>query len=250
MNIIDSERNEKERWTTGKMRVAVVDAEEIWRKRAAKVIRECSEEEVYVHTFSSGDALLEEKERYEIVVLDIEMPGRNGFRTAFEYKVNYPDAVIMILTERFEFMKKGYLIGAFRYMDKFAIYEEMKEALSSARKLLKRDEVVHVNSVNRGDMPIVLKDIVYIETGERNVLVHTYNRVHECKNLMRDLERELSGQGFFRCHKSFIVNLDAITRIEKTCVHLAEGKKAMVGARRYALLKKKYIERIKECANL
>lgn len=58
MNIIDSERNEKERWTTGKMRVAVVDAEEIWRKRAAKVIRECSEEEVYVHTFSSGDALL------------------------------------------------------------------------------------------------------------------------------------------------------------------------------------------------
>ena len=73
------------------MKIAVVDDEEIWRRKATKVIKEYLQEEATIRTYSSGDALLEENEEYKIVVLDVEMQGKDGFDTALEYKVSYPD---------------------------------------------------------------------------------------------------------------------------------------------------------------
>ena len=46
------------------MKIAVVDDEEIWRRKATKVIKEYLQEEATIRTYSSGDALLEENEEY------------------------------------------------------------------------------------------------------------------------------------------------------------------------------------------
>lgn len=232
------------------MKIAVVDDEEIWRRKATKVIKEYLQEEATIRTYSSGDALLEENEEYKIVVLDVEMQGKDGFDTALEYKVSYPDAIIIMLTTHLELMNKGYVVDAFRYVDKLNMNEEMREAIISTRKLLERDEVVQINVVNLGSIPVVLKDIIYLETEKRKVLVHTYDTVYECSDSIGSLEQKLPEQIFFRCHKSYIVNLDAIKKIDNVYVHMADGNKAMVGVKKYATLKKKYIERKYEYANL
>lgn len=232
------------------MRIAIVDDEEIWRKKAANVIKKYLQEEAAICNYSSGDALLETNEEYKIVILDIEMQGKDGFDTALEYKVSYPDAIIIMLTTHLELMKKGYVVDAFRYVDKINMDEEMKEAMTSARKLLERDNVIQINVVNTGSIPVVLKDIIYIETEKRKVLVHTYDTIYECSDSIGSLEQKLPERFFFRCHKSYIVNMDAIKKLENVFVHMADGNKAMVGVKKYATLKKKYIQRKYEYANL
>lgn len=232
------------------MKIAVVDGDKIWREKAVEVIRGYLEKEVSIHTFCSGVALLEENKQYEIVVLDIELQGKDGFQTAVEYNVSYPDSIIIMLTKHLEMSRKGYLAGAFRYVDKCNMYEEMAEALSAARKRLGRYHIVRINVVNLGNIPIVQKDIICIETRMRKVFVHTYDNVYECSDSLGNLEKVLSEKCFFRCHKSYIVNLDAIKKIENVVVHMADGNKAMVGIKKCATLKKKYIQRKYEYVNL
>ena len=230
------------------MKIAVVDDEKIWRNKAVEIIKEYFEE-VSISTFASGEGLLDNNEEYAIVILDIEMQGKDGFQTALEYKISYPDAIIIMLTTHIELSRKGYVVDAFRYVDKTKMCEEMEEAFFSAKKVLERFSVVQINVIGIGSIPVVLKDIIYIETKERKVLVHTYDNVYECSESIGNLEKKLSEKGFFRCHKSYIVNLDAIKKIDKVFVYMADGDKVMVGTKKYATLKKAYIKRKCEYAN-
>lgn len=232
------------------MKIAIVDDEKTWRQNAGRVVREYfDKEEASLSLFCSGDAFLEQNTEYEIVVLDIEMPGKDGFETAVEYKVCYPDTVIIMLTTHLELSRKGYMVDAFRYVDKTKMQEELYEAFDSAKKLLGRNRAVPINVVNIGEIPVVLKDIVYIETDRRKVLVHTFDNEYECSDSIGSLEEMLSEEGFFRCHKSYLVNLDAIKKFDHTFVYMANGRKAMVGVKKYPALKKQYIQRKYEYAN-
>lgn len=237
------------------MKIAIVDDDKEWRQNALRVTKQYFEEgDIVVKCFSSGEALLEKNEKYEIVILDIEMPGRDGFQTACEYKVSYPDVIIIMLTTHLELSRKGYEVDAFRYVDKLHIKEELEAAFFSAKKLLERNKIVEISVVNLGQIPLALKDIIYIETKGRKVLVHTYNNEYECSDSIRSFEENLCGEGFFRCHKSNIVNLDAIKKIDQlryggAYAHMADGGTVMIAVRKYAELKKKYINRRYEYAN-
>lgn len=237
------------------MKIAIVDDDKQWRQNALRVTKQYFEEEdIVVKSFASGDAFLAKNEQYEILILDVEMPGIDGFQTACEYKVSYPDVIIIMLTTHLELSRKGYEVDAFRYVDKLHIKEELEAAFFAAKKLLGRNKIVEISVVNQGQLPLSLKDIVYIETSGRKVLVHTYNNEYECSNSIRSLETLLCEDGFYRCHKSIIVNLDAIKKIEMDRLggfyaHMAGGEKVMVAVRKYAELKKKYINRKYEYAN-
>lgn len=131
------------------MKIAIVDDDKEWRQNALRVTKQYFEEgDIVVKCFSSGEALLEKNEKYEIVILDIEMPGRDGFQTACEYKVSYPDVIIIMLTTHLELSRKGYEVDAFRYVDKLHIKEELEAAFFSAKKLLERNKIVEISVVN------------------------------------------------------------------------------------------------------
>lgn len=237
------------------MKIAIVDDDKQWRQNALTITKRCFEDEdMEVECFRSGDALLSRNEKYEILILDIEMPGRDGFLTAYEYKVSYPEVIIIMLTTHLELSRKGYEVDAFRYVDKLQIENELEAAFFSAKKLLGRNKIVEINVVNLGRIPLSIKDIVYIETCRRKVLVYTYNNTYECSDSISSLDTLLGEDGFYRCHKSYIVNIDAIKKMEQTnyggiYAHMAGGEKVMIAVRKYPELKKKYINRKYAYAN-
>jgi DNA-binding LytR/AlgR family response regulator len=60
---------------------------------------------------------------------------------------------------------------------------------------------------------VCLKDVVYIESQNRNCVIHTKNEKYTDHNTLNYYEERLQSKGFFRIQKSFIVNLDYITEI-------------------------------------
>lgn len=225
------------------MKIAIVDDEEIWRtKTEQKVFAYRFIDDIEVEKYASGENFLKQRKKYDIVFLDVEMNRLDGFETASFYRKLFPNAVIIILTTHTELSRKGYMVNAFRYIDKANMGCEIEEALCSAEMLLKRNRTIEVDEIGIGKISIVVSDIYYIETINRNVNIHTKEQDYLISTKISVLEKELEEFGFYRCHKSYIVNLDKIREFEKTDIMMKDGSAIMVSARKQFELKKKFLD--------
>ena len=112
------------------MRIAIIDDEMYWRTTAEQiVIQHYSNVEVIIDTYQSGKQYLNSKIQYDISFVDIEMSGVDGFETIEKARTYNQDGVYIILTTHTEMSRKGYLVNAFRYIDKINLTDEMIEAM-------------------------------------------------------------------------------------------------------------------------
>ncbi len=230
------------------MRIVYVDDEEFWRMEILSKLRTYFADDEVI-TFASGNEFIEADREFDIVFLDVEMEGKDGFETAMLYKAFYPDAIIMMLTSHREMVKKGYQVNAFRYLDKISIDEDLAEAVPAAIKLLNKNRKILLPIIHIGEIPIDTKDIRYVETEKRNTCIHTRDGVYICSKVMTEME-ELLGEGFYRCHRSFIVNLDAVKNINRANLELKNGEMILLSVRKRAECKKKYLDWKIQYANL
>lgn len=232
------------------MRIAIIDDEMHWRENAEYVVSEhYSNVEVIIDTYESGEEYLNSKIMYDISFVDIEMPGIDGFETIENARVYNPDGVYIILTTHTEMSRRGYLVNAFRYIDKINLKDEMTEAMQSAELILGRNKKIEINIIDVGLRKIVLKDIIYIETDKHNILIHTKERDIRSNNTMKEMEEILDDKWFFRCHNSYIVNLDEIASVDKKIIYLKNGNDIDIAQRKAANFNKAYLRRQFECGN-
>lgn len=224
------------------MRIAIVDDEEIWRGAVEEKIKQHPwKGDVTIDIYTCGEEFYNQK-GYDVVFLDIEMKDMDGFETAYKYKENNEDSIIIFLTTHTELSRRGYLVNAFRYIDKMSMQEELQEAFHAIEDLQSRNHVITVHELHMGEVELPVKSILFIETDKRNVIIHTDKQEHVSNSKIDELEEALREWGFFRCHKSFLVNLENIDKFDKIYVHFRNGSKAMVSTRKYTELKDKYIE--------
>ena len=231
------------------MRIAIVDDEQSWRASVEALLRQYPwKEELEIDTFSCGEDFCTQA-GYDIAVLDVEMQVMDGFEAAHRYRAGSEDTLIIFLTTHTDQSRKGYLVNAFRYIDKTHMVEELDEALKAVDELLSRNYVVHFHVVNFGEMHVRAKDILFLETDKRHVIIHTKDQEYHSNCRLEELETELAEWGFFRCHKSYLVNLENIHKFDRANAYFKNGSTAMVSARKYAELKERYIDQKFKMAN-
>ena len=99
------------------MKIAIVDDERIWLEKIHNYVKQYfAKMEVLVKSFSSGEGFLNSRDDYQIVFMDIEMPGQDGFSVLQEYRKNHDVSLFIILTTHIEMSRQGYKVEAFRYM--------------------------------------------------------------------------------------------------------------------------------------
>ena len=226
------------------MRIAIIDDEKHWREFAFRIVEDYYKGiPIDIDVYNSGNEFLEKEKIYDIVLVDIEMPEKDGFQTISDYRIVNDNCVAIILTTHTELSNKGYLVNAFRYIDKSSMEEELKEALCSADKVLESNNTISLNAVKLGEIKLVVKDILFVETVKRNVLVHTNDNEYECSNSISDLEEQLGKYGFYRSHRSFLVNLDKVKKFDRKWIYFAGNKRAFLSSRKYTEMKSRYVER-------
>lgn len=224
------------------MRVAIVDDQKNWRVCVEELIKKHYGQNVpQIDQFDCGESFYNQDE-YDVVFMDIEMKEMDGFETAKFYKQNHSDALILFLTTHVELSRRGYIVNAFRYIDKEFIVDELEEALTAIDELPKKDQVVVFHVVNMAEMHIRAKDILFVETDKRNIIVHTIERDYISNRGIEEVEEELKNCGFFRCHKSYLVNLERVRRIDRLYAYFVNGSKAMISTRKYTEMKEKFFE--------
>ncbi len=159
----------------------------------------------------------------DVIFLDINMPDMNGISLGKIITKIYPNIKIVFITAYKDYAVDAFEIKAFDYLLKPYSENRIRSLLKSLVNIktevtssIKNNNLKKI-TVNIDEKLYVLSldDIDYIEAAEKETLIFSNQKKYISKVKISKWEEMLLGNNFYRCHRSFIINLDKITEIEQ-----------------------------------
>lgn len=175
-----------------------------------------------VEYFLSGNFMLErfqsEKNPFDLVYLDMDMDEKSGLDLAKEIRQNYhSDCLILFLTNYPKYMQNSFDVRAFQYMIKPVQFDEFERKFNAARKYLEK------------------------EKSSKQFLVYLEDKCVVAKGVLSAIENQLLEQHFMRTHRSYLVNMKHIRRIQKNDLVLSNGNLVPISRRKEKELKQQFM---------
>lgn len=173
-------------------------------------------EELQCRWISSAVDFLESYQRqYDIVFMDIQMPGIDGMRAAERLRAIDSTVVLIFVTSLAQYAIQGYSVGALDYILKPVSYPALALKLQRAVSYCDqhRERAVVINT-NDGMVRLSESQIRYVEIYDHHILYHTTQGNYRAYGTLKQVEQVLPEKGFFRCNNQCIVNLNCVTKID------------------------------------
>lgn len=194
-----------------------------------------ADNKIHINSYTDGAKLLEASEKilFDVLFLDIEMPGLNGIEVAEKVRAANPYVNIIFITNRDDLVFQSIRYRPFRFIRKHWLKEELPEAIDAIIKKIKSENQYYTVSFNNSTMQIRITDIMYIESYKHDIFLYTEDEKYRIKSNLHKMEKEFEVFGFIRVHSGFLVNYRYIYSIDKTKVIL--NNKEMVPLSRYRI---------------
>ena len=172
--------------------------------------------EIEYFAFQSPLELLAEIDRgirFDLLFLDVLMPGENGIDTAAEIRKIDSAVKIIFLTSSAEYAVQSYTVEAYFYQLKPIWEDAFVRLMDSVLAVCEKEQTDSlILRCKNGITRIELRQLEYCEVIHRTLFIHlTTGKVLESVGSLDDLSRQLSSYGnFLRPHRSFLINLDHV----------------------------------------
>ena len=190
-------------------------------------------------------AEIEQGIRFDILFLDVLMPGENGIDAASEIRNYDKNAKIIFLTSSSEFAVQSYTVNAFYYQLKPVCPENffrlMDSVLSQCKKEQANSLILHSKT---GITRIKPAQLEYCEVIHRTLFIHlTSGKVLECIGSLDELAKQLIPYGnFLRPHRSYLVNLEYIQNLSYRAITMSCLAEIPVPRGKYNEIKNAFLE--------
>jgi two-component system LytT family response regulator len=203
---------------TEKIRVAVVDDEPLARSSLKVLLARDPDVELVSECGSGAEALREiRKKRPELVFLDVQMPECDGFDVLEQLGGDLPTALVFV-TAYDQYALQAFEAGALDYLLKPFNDERFGRALKRAKERVAQGRPARVERVaikNAGEVLFLkIAEIDWVEAADYYVCLHVGAKTHLLRRSMSEVEEEFSTAKFCRVHRSAIVNLEKVRRLE------------------------------------
>ena len=183
--------------------------------------------------------------RFDVLFLDVLMPGINGINAAREIR-QYDTAVqIIFVTSSSEFAVQSYVVGAYYYqlkpIWKDSFFRLTDAVLAECRKRTQHSLILRCKT---GISRIDLDQLLYCEVLGRTLLFHLVDgTVLESTGSMDELARQLTPhESFLRTHRSFLINMEYIQNISTRAVTLTNLAQIPIPHGKSAEIRRQYLE--------
>ena len=198
--------------------------------------------------FSSPIEMLEEMakgKKYDIIFMDIMMPGENGINVATEIRQHDDNVKIIFVTSYPDFAVDSYAVRAFYYqlkpIDEEVFTKIMDCVVEECEKEQNRSIVAKCkNGITRID----LNHLYYCEVSRRTLIFHMKNDItYEYPGSLDYLSGQLAQyKNFVRPHRSYLVNMDFIVNISTRSITLVDGTEIPIPHGKFSEVKDEFIK--------
>lgn len=200
------------------MRLAICDDDErelnVLRDELAEYQRQHAAESIVYTIFRDPMELLadDEKQAFDVAVLDIMMPKMNGIDLGRKIKEGNQDTILIFLTSSTDFALDAYGIHAERYIIKPVVRDQLFEALDYALKAKNKSSRFFSVKTSDGMVAVKYEQILYIEMSSRKMLVHLTDgedltSIYLRSTFFETVAELVDSKSFVITHKSFLANM-------------------------------------------
>lgn len=232
------------------LRVAVVEDDrvhaavlvrflEAWlqERNIAFCIREFPDAAAFLFEWAQNQA-------WDALFLDIQMHGLNGVGLAKRIRQDDRRVAIVFVTGITDYLLEGYEVEALHYLvkpvdaEKTAVCMEriISQYYDQGRQrvvLTEAEEFADGQQNNHVTLRLVPEDILYIEAFAHNTVFYTRDRHYSVREGISAWKKRLPGETFCACHRSYLVNLFHVVRLEREAVVLDDGRRVPLSRRNF-----------------
>ena len=185
-----------------------------------------------ISLYASGEDFLRSGITPDIILMDIKLPGQSGMDIMERLREAGCNSQVIFITAYQEYVFQAFDLDAIHYLEKPLNQSKFFSAMDKAWKRAVSDCGKALTINNRATVSRVrTKDIVYCEVFNHQTVIHTMTDEYHYFGTLDSLERELDHH-FFRCHRSYLVNLDYVVDKEPGIAVLADGARVFISRRK------------------
>lgn len=195
--------------------------------------------------FESYTPLKNKMSEFDIFILDYQVPELNGIEFARMLREKYgEEKTVIFLTSFTEIVYDSFEVRTHRFLIKPLDKEKLYEALDAYFKMNPFSKRIVIKTF--GDTQAVnLNDVYYIESSRKDVYIHKADEEIIYHRSITEMEEQLSKFGFFRCHRSYLVNMQKVKKFDSKTVYLDDGRTVPMGPKKFQNFNKEYLRNAK-----
>ena len=178
----------------------------------------------------------------DLIFLEIDMKEINGYEFSCMLRKNSIDIPLVFQTKNSSFALESYNVQAMNYLLKPVEERRIEKILDQIVLTQTKKEFVYTfkNKIRRS----AYDDILYIETSKHCLYIQCLFHQERCYLSLKEIEKQLD-QRFFRCHRSYIINLDYVKSVESTKCILQNNQEIFISKKYQNDLKYHFLKNVK-----
>ena len=228
------------------MKIAVCEDNNIVAAYLEDYLSSLGVQNIEYEIFTSGDYLIrdmeQEKTSFNIFLMDIEMPGRNGIETSAYVRAHDKNALIIFITDHKEYVYEVFEVLPFRFLIKPVTQEALNGVMKKAFEHFNLTNQVFFFKQNKKQLQVDFNEIIYFEGNLRKVRLVTSEVEYDFYGKISDVVKQLDGNLFLQIHNSYIVNMSQIRKISDSAVVLKSGVNLPISKKYRDEVRQKHIQ--------
>jgi len=231
------------------LRVAICDDEEIMRNLVKEALIEYSIKrnlEIGINEYANGEELIASPHNHDIIILDHKLDSwgkTTGLSVAKRLRDLNIDSGIIFLSSYPNVVFRSFEVSTFRFLVKPLERDLLFKALDDYQKLRSIDKTLVIR-LERTNINLNTKRIVFLEGNGKYCLIHSldHSAELECHETLADVEERLPEESFYRCHRSYLVNMKYVSTFSNQEITLRNDKIIPVSRNKYKLFPEAFLD--------
>ena len=221
--------------------IAVVEDDAADRRRIEEYLEQYERdrgERFRITLFTGGEEIAEDyRAGYDIILMDIELTFMDGMTAAQKIRERDQEVVIIFITNMPQYAMKGYTVEALDYVLKPVSYYAFSQRIDRAiARMKKRRHSYLAVPIRGGVRKVDVSELTYIEVQDHDLVYHLRKESFTTKGSLSEAEKMLQEQPFFRCGKSYLVNLEYVDKVQNNELLIGQDRIPISRPKRKALM--------------